>query len=1012
MQDASRSRSARVWLAPALAVAITAAGASSLTAHAEGASTGLNATRSAPVTAQLAGLFDAGSAAASLQRLLPGQASQFTLIPQAKPSSGKDSYTVSGGAGNIQVAGTSPATILRGVGWYLHNVAHVDISLEGSSVSRLPATLPAVPATHTDSALVSNRFALNDTDNGYSGPYRTYAEFQHEIDVLALDGYNEVYLTEGAGLPYYQALQDFGYSSADLLAWIPAPAYQPWWLMQNISAFSGSITSQLLTTQAAIGKQACDQLRSLGMTPVLPGFFGTVPLDFSSRNGGVNVVTNGTWSGMQRPGWLDPTTATFAKLAKDYYAKQAQDFGDSTMYTMDPLQEGGGSSGTIDLQAAGTAIQQALETAHPGATWVMFGWSDNPNRTMLSGLNKSEALVIDGRSDANTSLNRESDWNGTPYAYGTIPNYGGNSEMGANTGVWLTEFYQWLNKPGSALAGIAYYPEATTTNPAALELFGDLAWSSTPINQFQWFQNYAAYRYGGADPNTAAAWNQLQVGPYSMPAADDAGEPQSGLFTAIPSLTATRISCCYATAFRFDPTTVQTALADLLKASPAVQATDAFRYDIVDVARQALADQSRVLLPQLNAAANAKDLAGFQALANAWNTEEASLDKLLSTDARFMVGPWIAEATAMGSTPTEQNQLAYDARSILTTWGNSTKNSILDYAAREWSGMISGLYAPRWAAYLQNVANALANNTTVPQSMDFTTAFNWDDSWAKANATYPTSPSGDPIAVAKAVASSLPPRPTGPITGIGGNCADITNGSTADGTPLQLYPCNGTAAQTWSLVADGTIHADGKCVDVRAGGTTPGTVVQLYTCAPTTAQQWTHQGNTLVNPRSGLCLDTQGGVSAMGTALVLGACTGSPSQQWLTATLPTGPITGIAGKCADITNGNTADETPLQLYTCHGTAAQTWTVEDDGTLHADGKCMDVHNGSTTPGTAVQLYHCNGTPAQGWLVRADGTLMNTKSGLCLDASGGSSADNTPLIIWTCTAKQNQLWTLPS
>src|SRR3712207_7257190 len=39
----------------------------------------------------------------------------------------------------------------------------------GDSLGRLPAVLPAVPGTLTRSASVPHRYALNDTDEGYSG---------------------------------------------------------------------------------------------------------------------------------------------------------------------------------------------------------------------------------------------------------------------------------------------------------------------------------------------------------------------------------------------------------------------------------------------------------------------------------------------------------------------------------------------------------------------------------------------------------------------------------------------------------------------------------------------------------------------------------------------------------------------------------------------------------------------------------------------------------------------------
>ncbi|GAA1296096.1 hypothetical protein GCM10009579_73830 [Streptomyces javensis] len=42
---------------------------------------------------------------------------------------------------------------------------------------------------------------------------------------------------------------------------------------------------------------------------------------------------------------------------------------------------------------------------------------------------------------------------------------------------------------------------------------------------------------------------------------------------------------------------------------------------------------------------------------------------------------------------------------------------------------------------------------------------------------------------------------TGQITGVGGKCVDVAGADNANGTPVQLYDCNGTAAQQWSVGA-------------------------------------------------------------------------------------------------------------------------------------------------------------------------------------------------------------------
>jgi hypothetical protein len=122
---------------------------------------------------------------------------------------------------------------------------------------------------------------------------------------------------------------------------------------------------------------------------------------------------------------------------------------------------------------------------------------------------------------------------------------------------------------------------------------------------------------------------------------------------------------------------------------------------------------------------------------------------------------------------------------------------------------------------------------------------------------------------------------TGPITGIGGKCVDVAGASSANGTQVQLYTCNGTAAQQWVVGADGTIRALGKCLDVAAAGTTNGTKVQIYDCNGTNAQSWSQSGTALVNTGSGKCLDATGQSSADGTALQIWTCSGNANQQWV-----------------------------------------------------------------------------------------------------------------------------------
>jgi beta-glucanase (GH16 family) len=126
-----------------------------------------------------------------------------------------------------------------------------------------------------------------------------------------------------------------------------------------------------------------------------------------------------------------------------------------------------------------------------------------------------------------------------------------------------------------------------------------------------------------------------------------------------------------------------------------------------------------------------------------------------------------------------------------------------------------------------------------------------------------------------------PPPGSGPITGINGLCVDVRGASSADSTPVQVYTCNGTNAQQWTVVQAGsTLHALGKCLDIAAGGTANGTKVQLYTCNGTGAQVFIPQSNgELMNPQSNRCLDDTG-FGGSGTQLQIWDCADSSNQIW------------------------------------------------------------------------------------------------------------------------------------
>ncbi|MET8629140.1 ricin-type beta-trefoil lectin domain protein [Kitasatospora sp. NPDC004669] len=135
-----------------------------------------------------------------------------------------------------------------------------------------------------------------------------------------------------------------------------------------------------------------------------------------------------------------------------------------------------------------------------------------------------------------------------------------------------------------------------------------------------------------------------------------------------------------------------------------------------------------------------------------------------------------------------------------------------------------------------------------------------------------------------ALTPGTPTTHTGPVTSaLPGKCVDDNANSSANGTAVQLWDCNGGGAQVWTW-SNGTLTHNGKCLDVTGGGTLNGTLVELWDCNGGANQQWTPQPDgTLKSTQSGRCLDDPAFATANGTRLEIWDCNGGTNQRW---TLP------------------------------------------------------------------------------------------------------------------------------
>ncbi|WP_143070926.1 ricin-type beta-trefoil lectin domain protein [Streptomyces malaysiense] len=140
-------------------------------------------------------------------------------------------------------------------------------------------------------------------------------------------------------------------------------------------------------------------------------------------------------------------------------------------------------------------------------------------------------------------------------------------------------------------------------------------------------------------------------------------------------------------------------------------------------------------------------------------------------------------------------------------------------------------------------------------------------------------------------------------------CVDDSSSATTDGNKIDLWTCNGSDGQQWTIGTDGTVRVLGKCLDVSGGGTANGNKTDLSTCNGGTSQKWKAGANgSLVNTTSGKCLDDPSASTTNGTQLQIWTCNGTQAQRWTNVTMGT-VLPGTTQTLAYDAEGRTASVT-------------------------------------------------------------------------------------------------------
>ena len=663
--------------------------------------------------------------------------------------SDRDFFEITSKNGNPLIRGNNYVSIASGINWYLKYSVGVHLTWNSMHAS-LPATLPLVQGVERHTTDIKHRYYLNYCTLSYSMVFWDWKRWEQELDWMALHGINLCLDIVGTDVVWRNVLLKLGYTKDEANEFVAGPAFQAWWLMNNLEGWGGPNSDNWYQQRERLQKQIMKRMKELGINVCLPGYSGMVPHDAKERLG-LDVADPGKWNDYKRPAFLQPTSKRFAEIASIYYKEQQRLYGKADFYSMDPFHEGGNAGG-VDLRKAGEAIMGAMKAVNPNAVWVVQAWGACPYPSMIKHLKNGDMLVLDLYSenrpqwgDPESTWYRKEGFNGHDWAFCMLLNFGGNVGMFGKLQHVVDEYYKARqSKFASTLKGVGLTMEGIENNPVMYELVSELPWRDAKFSWKEWLHDYVEARYGNINnAKVHDAWLLLARSVYGAGAKIVEQGCHESVLCARPALDVYQVSSWSELEEFYNPDDVIRAARLMVEASHEVKANDNFRYDLVDVTRQAIAEQARYVYDEVVAAYKAKDRKMFDYTTKRFLDILLQQDRLLSSMPDFMVGGWIRSARNLGQNEQERNHYEWNARVQITTWGNRSAaeyGGLREYAHKEWNGVLADFYYPRWKAYFEALAATLDGKPM--KDIDF---YAMDEKWTLQHNVYPYEAQGDAV---------------------------------------------------------------------------------------------------------------------------------------------------------------------------------------------------------------------------------------------------------------------------
>ncbi|XP_075981829.1 alpha-N-acetylglucosaminidase-like [Anticarsia gemmatalis] len=607
----------------------------------------------------------------------------------------KDSFSLKTLETKLYIKASTGVAAVWGFNYYLKKYCNSQIEWQTKNV-RIPDVLPDVDETVT--ANDRFRYYQNVCTASYSFVWWRPEQWMDHLEWMALNGINLSLAPVAQEAIWKKIYQSIGLTDEEINQYSTGPAFLAWLRMGNVHGWGGPLPQSWHDLQTQIQMTVIDAMLKLGIVPVLPAFNGHVPVAFLRQYPDSKFHKVTQWNKFNTEYccdyFIDPNDPLFKEIGKKFL-REVKMTG-VHIYTADPFNEVTlkGFS-TPFAQDTAAAIYSTLSDFDEDAVWLLQNWMfvHDPLiwpltrvQAFINAVPSGRMLILDLQSEQWPQYNLYQMYFGQPFIWCMLHNFGGTLGMFGNMVTINRDVYEVRTRENSTMIGVGLTPEGINQNYVVYDLMLESAWRKFPVQDLEaWAADYARRRYG-CDAG-AEAWKYLLKSVYSF----------NGL---------NRIRGKYVVtmkpSFRIKPWAwyssydLYQAFEKLVFINDTMCNTEGYRYDVVDVTRQAL--QYRAEQLYINVVGDRfNNRFVFESSINRFLSALDDMSSILEESDYFRANSF-AQARDIGTNDDERYLYEMNARNQITLWG--PKGEISDYACKQWAEVVRDYYRPRWHTFL------------------------------------------------------------------------------------------------------------------------------------------------------------------------------------------------------------------------------------------------------------------------------------------------------------------------